>query len=224
MAGLRAVLDVVGPVGQPPVFPQRAELLGLRDAARPTAPGTPRQLLPGARGQAAARVVRVARPINRLRAHTHARLAQVRRRGVRGPTQPQALIDRSGQHRIIRQLGDPNASRPRTRRRVRRAGVIARTLAAAGQLAMHRRRVTAPAAALRPRRPRPAPSDDSTNTRSSKLSLAAILDTSIGRLHVLATVIMTVHLQPPMEFADVCLPVSTLKPRVHRYDLDQGLL
>ena len=39
------------------------------------------------------------------------------------------------------------------------------------------------------------------NTRSSKLSLAAILDTSIGRLHVLATVIMTVHLQPPMEFA-----------------------
>ena len=40
------------------------------------------------------------------------------------------------------------------------------------------------------------------NTRSSKLSLAAILDTSIGRLHVLATVIMTVHLQPPMEFAD----------------------
>ena len=42
------------------------------------------------------------------------------------------------------------------------------------------------------------------NTRSSKLSLAAILDTSIGRLHVLATVIMTVHLQPPMEFADCC--------------------
>ena len=41
------------------------------------------------------------------------------------------------------------------------------------------------------------------NTRSSKLSLAAILDTSIGRLHVLATVIMTVHLQPPMEFAHV---------------------
>ena len=40
------------------------------------------------------------------------------------------------------------------------------------------------------------------NTRSSKLCLAAILDTSIGRLHVLATVIMTVHLQPPMEFAD----------------------
>jgi hypothetical protein len=39
------------------------------------------------------------------------------------------------------------------------------------------------------------------NTRSSKLSLAAILDTSIGRLHVFATVIMTVHLQPPMEFA-----------------------
>ncbi len=39
------------------------------------------------------------------------------------------------------------------------------------------------------------------NTRSSKLSLAAILDTSIGRLHMLATVIMTVHLQPPMEFA-----------------------
>ena len=39
------------------------------------------------------------------------------------------------------------------------------------------------------------------NTRSSKLSLAAILDTSIGRLHVLATVIMTVHLQPLMEFA-----------------------
>ncbi len=30
----------------------------------------------------------------------------------------------------------------------------------------------------------PAPSDDSMNTRSSKLSLAAILDTSIGRLHV----------------------------------------
>ena len=41
------------------------------------------------------------------------------------------------------------------------------------------------------------------NTRSSKLSLAAILDTSIGRLHVFATVIMTVHLQPPMEFAVV---------------------
>ncbi len=39
------------------------------------------------------------------------------------------------------------------------------------------------------------------NTRSSKLSLAAIPDTSIGRLHVFATVIMTVHLQPPMEFA-----------------------
>ncbi len=33
------------------------------------------------------------------------------------------------------------------------------------------------------------------NTRSSKLSLAAIPDTSIGRLHVFATVIMTVHLQ-----------------------------
>ena len=42
---------------------------------------------------------------------------------------------------------------------------------------------------------RPAPNDDSMNTRSSKLSLAAILDTSIGRLHVFATVIMTVHLQ-----------------------------
>ena len=40
------------------------------------------------------------------------------------------------------------------------------------------------------------------NTRSSKLSLAAILDTSIGRLHVFATAIMTVHLQPPMEFAE----------------------
>ena len=43
------------------------------------------------------------------------------------------------------------------------------------------------------------------NTRSSKLSLAAILDTSIGRLHVFPTVIMTVHLQPPMEFAVPCL-------------------
>ena len=47
----------------------------------------------------------------------------------------------------------------------------------------------------------PAPSDDSTNTRSSKLSLAAILDTSINRLHALPTSIMTVHLQPPTEFA-----------------------
>ena len=135
--------DVVGPVGYRPVFPQRAGLLGLRDAARPTAPAAPRQLRPGARRQAAARVVRVARPIDRLRAHAHARLAQVRRRGVRGPAQLQALIDRSGQHRIDRQLGHPRPSRPRTRRRVRRAGVIARPPGAAGQLAMHRRRVTA---------------------------------------------------------------------------------
>ena len=37
---------------------------------------------------------------------------------------------------------------------------------------------------------------------TAELTPAAILDTSIGRLHVLATVIMTVHLQPPMEFAD----------------------
>ena len=75
VAGFCAVLDVVGPVGQPPVFPQRAGLLGLRDAARPTAPGTSRQLRPGAGGQAAARVVRVALPIDGLRAHAHARLA-----------------------------------------------------------------------------------------------------------------------------------------------------
>ncbi len=50
------------------------------------------------------------------------------------------------------------------------------------------------------------------NTRSSKLSLAAILDTSIGRLHVLATVIMTVHLQPPMEFAVVQRLAEALSP------------
>ncbi len=31
-------------LGQPPVFPQRAGLFGLRDAARPTAPAAPRQL------------------------------------------------------------------------------------------------------------------------------------------------------------------------------------
>ncbi len=117
--------------------------MGLRDAARPTAPGAPRQLRPGVGGQAAARVVRVARPVDGLRAHAHARLAQVRRRCVRGPTQPQALIDRSGQHRIIRQLGGPNASRPRACRRVRRAGVIARPPGATGQLAMHRGPITA---------------------------------------------------------------------------------
>ena len=41
-------------------------------------------------------------------------------RCVRGPAQLQALIDRGGQHRIIRQLRGPNASRPRACRRVRR--------------------------------------------------------------------------------------------------------
>ncbi len=92
---------------------------GLRDAARPTAPGAPRQLRPGARRQAAARVVRVARPIDRLRAHAHARLAQVRRGRVRGPPQLQALIDRGGQHPIDRQLGRSLSSRPRACRRVR---------------------------------------------------------------------------------------------------------
>ena len=143
VAGLRAVLDVVGPVGYRPVFPQRAGLLGLRDAARPTAPGTPRQLRPGARRQTAARVVRVARPIDRLRAHPHARLAQVRRGRMRGPTQPQALIDRGGQHPIDRQLGRSLSSRPRARRRVRPAGVTARPPGAAGQLAMHRGPITA---------------------------------------------------------------------------------
>ncbi len=117
--------------------------LGLRDAARPTAPGAPRQLRPGAGGQAAARVVRVARPVDGLRAHAHARLAQVRRRGMRGPPQLQALIDRGSQHRIVRQLAGPNAPRPRTCPRVRRAGVIARPPGAAGLLAMHRRRITA---------------------------------------------------------------------------------
>ena len=52
VTGLYTVLDVVGPVGYRPVFPQRAGLLGLRDAARPTAPAAPRQLRPGAGGQA----------------------------------------------------------------------------------------------------------------------------------------------------------------------------
>ena len=51
------------------------------------------------------------------------------------------------------------------------------------------------------------------NTRSSKLSLAAILDTSIGGCMWLATVIMTVHLQPPMEFALGC-SLGILTPRV----------
>ena len=160
VAGFCTVLDVVGPVGYRPVFPQRAGLLGLRDAARPTAPAAPRQLRPGARRQAAARVVRVARPA-----------------------------------------------------------------AAAGQLAMHRGPITAQAAALRPRRCGPAPSDDSMNTRSSKLSLAAILDTSIGRLHVLATVIMTIHLQPPMEFATGWLaPRERLADRLARPSLSIGEL
>ena len=130
--------------------------------------------LRGARRQAAARVV-LARPIG---PHAHARLAK------------------NHSSAIARQLGRSRPSRPR---RVRRAGVIVRTLAAAGLLAMHRRRITAQP--LRYVRDAAARSDDSMNTRSSKLSLAAILDTSIGRLHVLATVIMTVHLQPPMEFA-----------------------
>ena len=110
---------------------------------RPTAPGAPRQLRPGAGGQAAARVVRVARPVDGLRAHAHARLAQVRRRGVRGPAQLQALIDRGGQHPIDRQLGRSLSSRPRACRRVRPAGVIARPPGAAGQLAMHRGPITA---------------------------------------------------------------------------------
>ncbi len=143
VAGLHAVLDVGGPVGYRPVFPQRAGLLGLRDAARPTAPAAPRQLRPGAGGQAAARVVRVARPIDRLRAHPHARLAQVRRGRMRGPPQLQTLIDRGGQHPIDRQLGRSLSSRPRARRRVRPAGVIARPPAPAGHLAMHRGPITA---------------------------------------------------------------------------------
>ena len=184
VAGLRAVRDVVRAGRLSAGIPPAGWAFGPADAARPTAPAAPRQLRPGARRQAAARVVRVDRSSPRTRSYPP-RAGPPRSRAGTSAASHSSTAAASTGSRPAWAFAPVSPSRTPT------GTVIVRTLAAAGLLAMHRRITAQPL--RRPRR---------STDEHPLIQTQPRCWTPPSVLHVLATVIMTVHLQPPMEFAD----------------------